>query len=44
MPVETVKWTCFAISAPWSQVMERHSSFGRVEMTLPMAASTAPAE
>ena len=44
MPVDVVKRTWFDISAPWSQVMERHSSSGSVVMALRMALSTLSAD
>src|SRR5674476_45512 len=44
MSVATVKAAWLAISAPWSQVMERQSSFGRVLTAVRIATSTASAE
>jgi len=43
MLVASVNSTCLAISLPWSQVMLRINSAGRVAMAFRMASSTATA-
>ncbi len=40
MPVSTVKLACLAISLPWSQVIVRKNSPGRLVTARRMAAST----